>query len=90
VIAAHDPLCRGVLLLGLSAPIAELIESFQAAAPVAIIKGFAVGRTIFYDVARTWLCGDLDDEGAIAAMAARLDMLVRAWRSERSKVEEAA
>jgi 5-dehydro-2-deoxygluconokinase len=90
VIASNDPFCRGVLLLGLSAPIADLIESFREAAPVGIIKGFAVGRTIFYDVARAWMGGDVDDEGAVAEMASRLDMLVEAWRSERSKVEEAA
>src|SRR3546814_9614852 len=43
-----DPECRGILLLGLSSPMDELIESFPAAARSPLVKGFAVGRTIFY------------------------------------------
>jgi len=89
-IAANDPLCRGVVLLGLSAPIPDLIASFDTAARVPVIKGFAVGRSIFYDVARDWLAGALDDEGAVAAMAARLASLVEAWRAARGQVERAA
>src|SRR3546814_19532104 len=53
-----DPECRGILLLGLSSPMDELIESFPAAARSPLVKGFAVGRTIFYDVAREWMAGD--------------------------------
>ena len=37
----NDPLCRGVVLLGLSAPEAELLAAFEVAAPFAIVKGFA-------------------------------------------------
>ncbi len=44
-IARGDPYCRGVVLLGLAAPQAELVGSFVAAAPFKVIKGFAVGRT---------------------------------------------
>jgi 5-dehydro-2-deoxygluconokinase len=86
----NDPLCRGIVLLGLSAPIGELIESFAAAARVPMIKGFAVGRTIFSDVARKWLGGEIDDEAAVAEMAGRLTVLVHAWRDARKSVGEAA
>lgn len=86
----NDPLCRGVLLLGLSAPIADLVASFKAAAPVALIKGFAVGRTIFHDVARDWLTDRIDDDEAISVMASRLTMLVEAWRGLRGNVDQAA
>jgi len=89
-ILAHDRHCRGVVLLGLSAPIDELIEGFRAAAQVDIVKGFAVGRSIFYDVARDWLSGVTDDAGAVSAMADRLRILVDAWRAARLEVEEAA
>jgi 5-dehydro-2-deoxygluconokinase len=89
-ILEHDSLCRGIVLLGLSAPIPELVASFRAAAPVGMIKGFAVGRTIFYDVAREWLGGAIEDEAAIAAMASRLAVLVEAWREARQGVERAA
>jgi 5-dehydro-2-deoxygluconokinase len=90
VIARHDPYCRGVVLLGLSAPIPDLIASFDAAAPVPIIKGFAVGRTIFAEAARDWLTGVIDDEEAVNDMASRLALLVKAWRACRHKVEQAA
>jgi 5-dehydro-2-deoxygluconokinase len=86
----NDRLCRGVVLLGLSAPEAELLASFEVAARFAIIKGFAVGRTIFYDVARDWFCGRLDDEAAVQALAGKLTVLVEAWRRARAAGKEAA
>jgi 5-dehydro-2-deoxygluconokinase len=90
VIAQRDPLCRGVVMLGLSAPMPDLIASLEAAAPFPAIKGFAVGRTIFQDVAEQWLGGGIGDEEAISAMAARLSSLVTAWRNARARVDEAA
>ncbi|TWB64049.1 bifunctional 5-dehydro-2-deoxygluconokinase/5-dehydro-2-deoxyphosphogluconate aldolase [Nitrospirillum viridazoti] len=84
----NDSYCRGVVLLGLSAPEEELLASFQAAAPSGIVKGFAVGRTIFYDVARGWLANRLDDEQVVAMMAGKLKTLVDAWRQARAAVTE--
>lgn len=83
VIQRNDPMCRGIVLLGLSAPIDELRESFVAAAPTPTVRGFAVGRTIWYDVAREWLIGRMTDEGAVEALAERLDGLVEDWRAAR-------
>jgi len=86
----NDPHCRGAVLLGLSAAHEELLSSFKAAAPFRIVKGFAVGRTIFHDVARDWLSGRIDDEAAVAELAAKLGALVDAWRSARGAVEQDA
>jgi 5-dehydro-2-deoxygluconokinase len=86
----NDPLCRGVVLLGLSAPEAELLASFEVAAPFAIVKGFAVGRTIFYDVARDWLRDRIDDDAAVKALAGKFTVLVEAWRRARAAGEKAA
>jgi len=86
-IARHDPHCRGVVLLGLSEPTETLLASFGAAAPCRIVKGFAVGRTIWHDVARRWLDGEIDDAAAEAELAANFGHLVDAWqRVRRSKV----
>ena len=74
----------------MSAPESELIESFQAAAPFGIVKGFAVGRTIFYEVARDWFAGRIGDDAAVAALAGKLTGLVDAWRKARRSVERAA
>ena len=89
-IGRGDPYCRGVLLLGLSAPMPELMAAFKTVASFPLVKGFAVGRTIFYDVARDWLTGTIDDEAATATMASRMQMLVDAWRAARADVEQAA
>jgi 5-dehydro-2-deoxygluconokinase len=83
VIAQYDPGCQGILLLGLSALPDTLIQSFHAAAPFAMVKGFAVGRTIFYDVARSWMLGEIDDDGAVDSLAANFRVLVDAWDSAR-------
>jgi 5-dehydro-2-deoxygluconokinase len=80
-----DPECRGILLLGLSSPMDELIESFAAAAQIPSVKGFAVGRTIFYDVAREWMAGAIDDAAAVEALQQRLATLVEAWRDARGR-----
>jgi 5-dehydro-2-deoxygluconokinase len=85
VIAANDPLCRGVVVLGLSAPEAEILRAFEVAARFACVKGFAIGRTIFHDVAGQWLGGAIDDESAVDAMAAKLSRLVSAWQDLRSQ-----
>lgn len=90
VILENDPLCRGVVLLGLSAPKEELVASFSSAAPFAVVKGFAVGRTIFDDVARSWLAGDIDDEAAVKDMAGQFGELVSAWRGVRDLPRKSA
>jgi 5-dehydro-2-deoxygluconokinase len=90
VIEERDPLCRGIVMLGLSAPIPDLITSFEVAASFPLIKGFAVGRSIFHDVARDWLSGRITDGEAVEAMACRLSALVQGWRSARAAVGAAA
>ncbi|MGO4439704.1 bifunctional 5-dehydro-2-deoxygluconokinase/5-dehydro-2-deoxyphosphogluconate aldolase [Rhizobium sp. RAF56] len=79
VIAKNDPLCRGIVLLGLEAPAEELLRSFEATLAAPSVKGFAVGRTIFADAARAWMAGQMDDEAAIADMAGRFRQLTQAW-----------
>jgi 5-dehydro-2-deoxygluconokinase len=79
-IMRHDPRCRGIVLLGLEASTEELIAAFAAAQSVPSVKGFAVGRTIFADAARSWLAGEIDDDAAIADMAERFAVLTEAWQ----------
>ncbi|RYE32777.1 MAG: DUF2090 domain-containing protein, partial [Hyphomicrobiales bacterium] len=84
-IAKHDPWCRGVLLLGLDAPAEELEAGFAATAGSPIVKGFAVGRTIFMSAAESWFAGSLDDEAAIADMAKRFEALTGLWLATRGR-----
>ncbi len=83
VIVARDPWCRGIVMLGLEAPEAELEGAFRAAGATPLVRGFAVGRTIFADAAERWLGGTMTDEEAVADMAARFERLVAAWRRVR-------
>jgi 5-dehydro-2-deoxygluconokinase len=90
VIQWRDPHCRGVVLLGLSQPMETLLAAFRASAGVSVVKGFAVGRTIWHDAARAWLTGEIDDDAAVAALAANFSVLVEAWRGARAAVGQAA
>jgi 5-dehydro-2-deoxygluconokinase len=89
VIAASDPYCRGIVLLGLEASADDLQDAFDVAAREPLVKGFAVGRTLFNDAARRWLKGEITDEAAIADMAGRFKQLVNAWRGAVRRAEAA-
>ena len=89
-ITRNDPHCRGVVVLGLEAPEADLAASFAVAAAEPLVKGFAVGRTIFAEAAKAWLAGELFDEAAVADMAGRYDRLCRLWDAARARQGAAA
>ena len=82
-IEGNDPHCRGIVVLGLDAPFEELRASFQAAAGHEMVKGFAVGRTIFGDVARAWMAGNMADQEAVTRMAENFARLCEAWDEAR-------
>lgn len=89
-IEAHDSNTRGIVVLGLDAPEAELAASFAVAARFPLVRGFAVGRTIFGAVAREWLAGRMDDAAAVAEMAARYRRLCDIWDTARAAAQVAA
>ena len=78
-IHANDPHTRGIVVLGLDAPADELAASFKLAAQEPLVKGFAVGRTIFGDAARAWMTGAMDDRAAVDQMATRYAALCAVW-----------
>lgn len=84
VIHQHDPLCRGVLLLGLEASEESLLKGFQVAAGQALCKGFAVGRSLFADAAGRWFAGAIGDDAVVAEVTLRYRRLIRIWRAARS------
>jgi 5-dehydro-2-deoxygluconokinase len=79
VIAENDPWCRGVLMLGLDAPMDEIEAALALAAGQPAVKGFAVGRTIFREAAEGWFAGRLSDDAAVAMMAERFGRLSAKW-----------
>ncbi|EIM94201.1 ribokinase-like domain-containing protein [Paraburkholderia hospita] len=83
LIEERDPYCRGVVLLGLSAPVEQMIEGFRAAAQSKTCKGFTVGRTIHYEASQAWLAGQIDDDEVIARVRRTFETLIRSWRESR-------
>ena len=81
----HDPRTRGIVVLGLDAPLDELSASFELAAGQKLVKGFAVGRTIFSDAARAWMKGEMTDDAAVAQMTERYGHLCETWENARRK-----
>lgn len=85
-----DPYCRGVVLLGLEAPEGDLVSAFGCAAAHSVVKGFAIGRTIFARAAERWLAGALSDADAVGEMAARFRRLSDAWDNAVAQARRAA
>ncbi|MBB3949071.1 bifunctional 5-dehydro-2-deoxygluconokinase/5-dehydro-2-deoxyphosphogluconate aldolase [Aureimonas jatrophae] len=83
-IEAHDRRTRGIVVLGLDAPEEELAASFRVAAGFDLVRGFAVGRTIFGDAARRWMTGGIDDEAAVDEMRRRFLRLCKLWDEARA------
>ena len=85
VITTNDPYCRGVVLLGLEAPLAELEVAFAATSDATVVKGFAVGRSIFAHAAEEWMAGRMNDQAAVEDMAQRFEQLTKAWLAARDR-----
>jgi 5-dehydro-2-deoxygluconokinase len=90
LVAERDPYCRGIVLLGLSAPSETLARGFRDAAGSRMCRGFAVGRTIFHEPARAWLAGAIDDGELVKGARANFEALIDAWTQTRPKELNAA
>ena len=80
LIAERDPQCRGAVILGLNQPLAELAASFRLAHNP-VVKGFAVGRSLWASAAQRWLLGTMDDQSLVNEVAHNFEYLVDAWRA---------
>jgi 5-dehydro-2-deoxygluconokinase len=83
-IQRSDPHTRGIVVLGLDAPESDLAAAFAVAARFDLVKGFAVGRTIFGNVAQKWLAGGMPDAEAVAEMANSFRRLCDSWDAARA------
>ncbi|KFX21102.1 bifunctional 5-dehydro-2-deoxygluconokinase/5-dehydro-2-deoxyphosphogluconate aldolase [Pectobacterium betavasculorum] len=80
LLAERDPYCRGVVILGLDAPLETLQQGFSAAVNFPIVKGFAVGRTLFAQPAQKWLRNEIDDAELIEQVKHNYLQLIAVWR----------
>ena len=80
LLAARAPHCRGIVVLGLDAPIEELAEAFGAFRGLARVRGFAVGRSIFGEPARRWLAGESDAATLRREVGDNYERVIDAWQ----------
>ena len=74
------------MLLGLEAPEDELEAAFAATAKAPIVKGFAVGRTIFADAAEHgWPASMSTTRRRSPTWPARFERLTEAWLAARGR-----
>lgn len=76
----QDPDCRGILILGLDAPIEDFQSQFKHTKNIDKIKGFAVGRTIFGLPSEQWLANKLSDNQLISEVSTRYQKLIEYWQ----------
>ena len=88
-IEANDPHVRGVVVLGLEASEEALRECFRSAAQFPLVKGFAVGRTIFAEAAKAYMAGKIAPDAAVTQMAGRYARLCAIWDEAREGRETA-
>ncbi|MBT58319.1 MAG: 5-dehydro-2-deoxygluconokinase [Gammaproteobacteria bacterium] len=87
VIDDHDPYCQGVIVLGLNGSIDSLSRAFDVAALQPRVKGFAVGRTIFGETAKSWMAGQIDNQTAASQLRSRYREIITAWDRARSRLQ---
>lgn len=83
LIQENDRYCKGVVLLGLAAPLEEVAAGFGVAASSRSCKGFTVGRSIFQEPSEAWMSGRIDDRELVQRVRRNFDTLIAAWTSAR-------
>ena len=79
IVRAHDPHIQGIIVLGKEMPDDELVRVLAMARGEKLVRGFAIGRTIFSGAARQWFAGDIDDAAATSMMSTIYRRLIAAW-----------
>ena len=88
IILSHDPYCQGILLLGMSAPIENMKESFACASKYPICKGFTVGRTIFFDPSKKWMQNKISDQELVDSVTSNYIELIQTWKKFREEIHK--
>ncbi|OYX25402.1 MAG: 5-dehydro-2-deoxygluconokinase [Rhodobacterales bacterium 32-66-7] len=84
-ITRNDPHTRGIVVLGLDASETALAASLALAARHPLVKGFAIGRTIFGQAARAWFKDEISDTAAVGMMAESYMRLCQIWDAARQE-----
>ena len=60
-------------------PTEQLASVFRAGRSASLVNGFAIGRTIFGDVAQKYFAKELSDDEAVEDMATIFSSLIQLW-----------
>ncbi|MGL5446447.1 MAG: 5-dehydro-2-deoxygluconokinase [Rhabdaerophilum sp.] len=78
VITAHDPLCRGAIVIARNA---QSGPDLAKAGKQARVAGFVGGRSVFGAAFQLWLSDGIDDDAAVAMMKRQFEALADAFMS---------
>nr|WP_235015314.1 DUF2090 domain-containing protein [Oceanicoccus sp. KOV_DT_Chl] len=62
-----------------------MVEGFKAAGSEPRCKGFAIGRSIFFEPAEEWFSNRADDEITVSRIADKFSSILSQWRHYRSQ-----
>ena len=79
IVRDNDAQMQGIIVLGKEAEPEVLASVFRSARAESLVKGFAIGRTIFAGAAQDWLNGRIDDDMAVTIMTDLFAGLIDAW-----------
>lgn len=81
IVRRNDPQCGGVLVLGYERAPDELFASFEAAQRSEIAIGFAVGRSVWGELAARWFKGEIDDRLLCHQIRTSYQSILNGWMS---------
>ena len=81
VIRRYDPHIQGIIVLGKEADPNTISACFDAAQAEPLVKGFAIGRTIFAGAAQSWLADEITDSEARTKMNDIFKSMLESWDS---------
>ena len=84
LIRKYDPYIQGIVVLGKNSNVDHLKNVFESCKNEPLVKGFAIGRSIFSKVAELWLSDKINDEEATKMMSENFLNVIKTWNRLRS------
>ena len=80
IVQQFDPYAQGIIVLGMDAPPDKLASVFDLCKNYKHVKGFAVGRSIFFETARKWFGNKITNQQAKDEMFNKFTTLIKLWK----------
>ena len=80
IVQQFDPYAQGIIVLGMDAASDKLASVFDLCKNYKHVKGFAVGRSIFFETARKWFGNKITNQQAKDEMFNKFTKLIKLWK----------